>query len=410
MHTTNPGIKNMLKRIALSPAKKVFSSQTVYESLLACMDLYELTDGEFWLENCKHLCKLLIGIQQPDGGFDIGYNFRFGENLAKKRQLESTTPEVIGLYALCKYHDLFDTPSVKPNIERGLAWILRHSYSIDTDRSAIPYAPNTVSDVHIVNCVSFTLPVLAWYYARNGSNNEIEKIYRGMILFLSGELESGPNQNGKYWRYFYREGRAFPKGKLKFKVDNYHIGQQLRYHCVAQKLYPLPENAKVIAEVAQYLRDIQRSDGLIFYYYPREVFGSEIHIWGYASCAKGLIEAYHLLNDQSFLEASRKIIQWVIRSSWNGSYFYPILSEDGRVIDRNFYPRSDAWVVHSIAHFMKLAGIDDNLLNICKQSLSNLRKTNFTGKENHAYTMRNAFSMKLIGSFRSFLRRDYYRY
>lgn len=183
-----------IPRIALSPAKKVFSSQTVYESLLACMALYELTGGEFWLENCKHLCKLLIGIQQPDGGFDIGYNFRFGENLAKKRQLESTTPEVVGLYALCKYHDMFDTP-----------------------------------------------------------------------------------------------------------------------------------------------------------------------------------------------------------------FFYPILSEDGRVIDRNFYPRSDAWVVHSIAHFMKLAGIDDSLLRICKQSLSNLRKTNFTGKENHAYTMRNAFSMKLIGSFRSFL-------
>ena len=389
-------IKPFLRGIIFKPADNILSSQTLYESLLACIDLYELTKEDFWKNESRNLCKLLCDFQQNDGGFDIGYNFRFGEDITKAKRKESTTPEIVALHALYRYLDVFKDSLPEKNIERGMTWIFSNSYPINKDKYGISYAPYSVRDVHILNAVSFAIAPLAWYCHNHPEDKKSRKIYEGMIFFLKEELEENENYNGKYWRYFYREAKYFPKGMRKDKIDNYHIGQQLKYHIAAQNLCANNDNKEIILKIAEYLQGIQKEDGIIYYTNSSKFFGNAIHVWGFASCAKGLMEAYRFSGNKKYSEGASKIVKWLVKYSWNGEYFYPVLRDSGAVVDSNYYPRSDAWVIHSIAHYMKIEGLDKELYEICKDNFLKMKKCNFRGKENHALTVRKMLYNKLI--------------
>lgn len=388
-------IKKSLKGIIFKSAGNILSSQTLYESLLACIDLYELTKDNLWKEESRNLCRLLCDFQQDDGGFDIGYNFRFGEDIKKAKNKESTTPEAIGLYALFRYSDVFKDPLPDKNIEKGIKWILGNSYRVSENKYAIPYAPDSVKDVHILNGVSFAIAPLAYYCHRNPGDTRTKEIYDGMILFLKEELEENENYKGMYLRYFYRKGQHFPKGKRRDKIDNYHIGQQLRYHIAAQNLCPNENNLEIITQLAKYLYGIQKDDGIIYYTNLPQFLGSAIHVWGFASCIKGFTEAYKFLGEKEYLDAASKIVRWLLKYSWNGKYFYPVLSDSGEIVDNNFYPRSDAWVIHSIAHYLKIKGLDRKLYEIGKDDFLKIKDAHFRGKENHALTTKKIIYNKL---------------
>ncbi len=86
-----------------------YCSQTIYESLLGCMRMWEATSKNKRKERADKILGILLKIQRPDGGFDNGYDFNFGR-LHKKGQ--STAPELVGLVALTEYAKLFGKDKV----------------------------------------------------------------------------------------------------------------------------------------------------------------------------------------------------------------------------------------------------------------------------------------------------------
>ncbi|MBW2293359.1 MAG: hypothetical protein JRG94_13755, partial [Deltaproteobacteria bacterium] len=65
-------IKTILAKTLLRPAYVHRSSQTVYETLLTCLRMWDLAQEEKWKTACEEMVEELLAIQQPDGGFDIG--------------------------------------------------------------------------------------------------------------------------------------------------------------------------------------------------------------------------------------------------------------------------------------------------------------------------------------------------
>lgn len=390
-------IKRYLKQILLKPPV-VLSSQTLYESLLALCDLYVLTDQQKWASMAQTVTSKFVEYQNEDGGFNIGYQFSFGDDLHKSNITDSTTPEVIGVYALYRYISLFEADiQVEWAAQQGIDWILKHAYCVSDDMWAIPYAPSTVSDVHILNGVSFTIGALAAHCSRNPQDSQARDVYIGMLRFLESQLEVDPSYDGMYWPYFYQQGSHLPEGHRAHKIDYYHLGQQLKYHAVAQQLLPSPLNHKIVEHIAKHLADVQmKHKDILPYCNSSSFFKGLIHVWGLASCIKGFTSAAAVLGDDSYLENAKQITDWLMKYAWNGKYFYPILTREGGVEDPRYYPRSDAWVLHSLAHYMRDTGYDEEIYACCTVGVDRLFECNFQGMENHAQTWRSRSVVKLL--------------
>lgn len=386
-------IKERIIRFVNKPEDHILSSQTLYESLLATLDLYEMTREEYWKSEAYKISKMIVDTQLPSGGFDIGYNFMFGNGLKKKAHKEATTPEVVSIYALYRYGEIFGFGHVVGAIYKGAKWIIKHSIKVSKNMYAIPYAPHSYSKIHITNAVSFTVGVLA-YYLKFNKDQEVAKIYKGMITFMNEQLEE--NEFGFYWPYFYRNGNKEERALTNDKIDNYHIGQQLKYHCSAYNNYPTKENLEIIEKVSHYLINKIDDKGILSYTEKEGKTSSKIDLWGYSSVVKGLIEAYHILNKVELLTKAKKIVQFIMENAWNESYFYPIINKDGSVFDQEFYPRSDAWVIHSLTHYMKHTGFDKSIYDSCIKSYKKISDQNFRGLENHTLTNRKKLFAALV--------------
>ncbi|MCK4998858.1 MAG: hypothetical protein KAS23_04955 [Anaerohalosphaera sp.] len=377
---TTARLKKMIRKTLLWPDINVVSSQTLYQSLLGCIDLYETTKDEYWAEQCKLIGELICEHQNPDGGFDIGFQFVFGTNVYKSDPNESTSPELLSLYALYRYREIFNDESVDHAIEQAVNWILRFVYEVADGKYAIPYAPYSVPDAHIVNGTSFALPGLAYYCRNNPKDNKALDVVHGMVRFLKDELEAAPDCNGMYFRYFHRESTHFNTEVQKEKIDNYHVAQQIRYHTAVQRLIPSNDNLFIIENLSCYLLSRQDTDtGIISYCEDSQSYPRDIHTWGFSSCIKGFSSAYLISGDKRYREAAKKVLDWLLKYSYTGDYFYPILREDGLVIDDEFYVRNNAWVFHGMTNYLKNIQFSEMLYEICRKNYQSISGCNFKG-------------------------------
>lgn len=392
-------LKNELLYFVNKPAPDILSSQTLYELLLGCLEIYRITGEKNWLEESKDLADLITTTQNYDGGFNIGYDFIFGKNMKKKNKKESTTPEVLSLFALKEYFDVTGDRSVIPAIEKGKEWILNNIVSLGEGEYGVPYAPSTSKEIHITNATSFAAGTLALF------TKEVSlapKYIIGMNKYMRNQLEQ--KEKGSYWRYFDRYSSTFESNPGKEKIDNYHIAQQLRYHSVSHKFVDSEFSLIIVKEVREYLMDQIDENGWISYIVSDKGESQKIDLWGYASVLKGLVESTKILEskNQEVKEKVNKIFENIYKYSWNGEHFNPIIFKNGKSYDKRFYPRSDAWVFHSIIKSYDFLS-DSNkrlVLEISGKNYQKIKKSKFRGFENHAVSNRKLVFSKLVSLIR----------
>ena len=411
-------MKNKIIKFINSPEANILSSQTMYESLMANINMFTISkELEFKKESMKIGYKLL-NHQNKDGGFDIGYNFIFGHNIVKKLKKESTTPELVSLFALVELSKILDTNQKEDNdlnekiiksCKKSVEWIEKHLVNFDYG-SAIPYAPLTTTNIHITNGVSFTIGALANYINHfDKENKELKETLLKMNKFMYENLEE--NDNGSYWPYFWQNSPHINDNPRKTKIDNFHIGQQLRYHAFSLKKYRDQFNEKIVNGVTKYLINEIKDDGKLSYVIVNGKHSGTINSWGYSSVIKGLIEAssFEFVDKNEINNKISTMVNILIDHFWNGEYFYPIVEKKSfSVIDSNFYPRSDAWVAHSLSYVLKYNQsekfLDENKKNeisyIVSSVLLKIATHDYTGYENHTVTKKKLYFSAVINSIK----------
>lgn len=389
-------IKDIILKFINKPVNNVRSSQTLYEVMFTLLNMNEIYKKQQYKTQIKELSDLIVKTQMSDGGFDIGYNFAFGINMTKRSEKESTTPEVLAIYALIKYYDLYKDDTVINSIEKGIKWILNNSYKYLDKYWVIPYAPNSYKEIHITNAISFSVSTLAYYMYifKENTNPRIQEICDGMLLYMRDELIV--NNNKGYWNYF--EKKLIKKDDYYIKIDNYHIAQQLYYHMQIQKYYRNSDNDEIVKLVSNYLKDKIKENVAVPYIETKEKKTKDIHTWGYVAillCALEWKNSKYINNIISFMKEN--II--------GKDHFFPIVKENGEVIDEEYYPRSDAWVLHSFSEYLLYNKNDIKIKRIIDIGLELQKKNQYFGKENHVYTRRKKFFSKCVNTIKKFRRR-----
>lgn len=411
-------MKNKIIKYINSPESNILSSQTMYESLMANIKMYDvLKDLNFKKEAIK-IGHKLISYQNEDGGFDIGYNFIFGHNIVKKLKKESTTPELVSLFSLIELSKILDltqkdeihlNEEIIKSCKKTIDWIEKHIVNFDYG-SAIPYAPLTTNNIHITNGVSFTIGALANYISHfEPENSKLKNILLNMNKFMLENLEK--SNSGSYWPYFWQASPYINENPRKSKIDNFHIGQQLRYHAFSFKKYEDEYNKQIIESVTKYLLNEIEDDGTLSYVIVNGKHSGTINSWGYSSVIKGLIESSDLgYSDKKQINEKVSImVNVLIDRFWSGEHFYPIIEKKSfKKIDSNFYPRSDAWVAHSLSYVLKYNKLEkflekekeEEIVNIVSKVLLNISNCNYIGYENHTVTKKKLYFSAVINGLK----------
>ncbi|WP_111672223.1 hypothetical protein [Algoriphagus litoralis] len=374
-----------MKKIILSLASKLFykplfvryCSQTIYQVLIGCIRLYEATNKDIWLKRAHRVCIILVSTQQEDGGFDIGYEFNFG--LLHKKG-ESTSPELVGLSALVRYYKISGNQIAAEAAHKAANWIKNNAVKVDQNKWMIPYAPRTINQVMVYNGTSFAVGALGEYLSVF-PDVELDVIYHGMVVYLESVMSSDQHGLGKFWFYSDQMRDDLSEEALN-KIDYYHQMQQVEAHCESQFVKPTDEQRRIIASASIHVSSKQEDDGKIPYLNKR----TDIHLWGYCSCASGFLLAGKVVEDmnEEFRNRARLIYAWIEKYSWNGKYFFPIVSHRNQIVDNSFYVRSDAWVFNSFALAVKENIEYDKYYSICELSYQAMSAADFSGPENHA--------------------------
>lgn len=383
-------IKDKILKFVNNPVPNIRSSQTLYEALLTTINMdLKYNDSKYKIQS-KQIAKLIMDSQLKDGGFDIGYNFSFGKNMNKKSHVESTTPEVLSIYALIKYYDVYRDETVVESIRKGINWIKWYSYRYKANYWVIPYAPCSYKEVHITNAISFTVATLV-YYMNIFEDESVKAICDGMLRFMKDELIIKGNIG--YWNYFDKE---LMKDSYYIKVDNYHIAQQLYYHLNIEKYYSSEDNKTIISFVSTYLKEKLQIDLSVPYIEVNCKCSRDIHTWGYCS----MLSCALLWDDKPL---AKKIRSFMIEKMVIDNHFAPIIKPSGEKVDKNYYPRSDAWILHSLSEY--LICIDDkNIKELVDTGLVKLEKHKYIGYENHVLTIRKKSFNFAVGIIKKIMR------
>lgn len=381
--------ENIIQYILLRPSTVIYCSQTIYQVLIGCLRLWDKTQDLLWKRRADELCNILLKIQKQDGGFDIGYDFNFGLMHTKG---ESTSPELIGLIALVEYYKRFGNDNVKQGAQKAALWIKKHSLIMDDDKWAIPYAPYSTNRVMVYNGTTFAAGALGVYLSVF-PDKELENIYHGMNNYLYSKLSALPEQPGRFW-YYSDQSRNDLTDLQRQKIDYYHQMQQVEMHVMAELCISSKQQIKIISEASQHVASKQSEIGVI----PYLNTNTPIHVWGFSSCASGFILASKLLKEKENEYSIRalKILDWLKTYSWNSNYFFAIVSGDGKILDKRFYVRSDAWVFNSFALAVKEGINEVEYLEICDKSYRKMHSVNFSGIENHASNRRIRTVLKMF--------------
>ncbi len=377
-----------------------YCSQTIYETLLGCLRLWDATSSERWKGRAEKICQILLKIQRPDGGFDIGYDFNFGR-LHKKG--DSTSPELIGLLALVEYHKRFGGDEVKQAAHRAADWIRGRAIRVSEDEWAIPYSPYNIQEVMVYNGTSFAAGALGVYLAQFPAV-ELQKIYEGMVRYLSRVMSRNSEMAGRFW-FYSDQSRTDLDEKARAKIDYYHQMQQVEMHSLAQMLNPVPEQLELIRDAVDHVLVLQDEQGVI----PYLNTPLDVALWGYCSCLSGFLLAARLFQDQgaTYRAASKKVLKWICANAWNGSFFYATVTAAGVPSDQMYYVRSDAWVFNSLALAVVEGQAEDDVLAICDSAYQKMERCEFSGMESHASNLRVRFvrrSMVQFGKVKRYLK------
>ncbi|ATP57962.1 hypothetical protein CPT03_16580 [Pedobacter ginsengisoli] len=397
-------MKQLIKKAILNPPFVKWCSQTIYQSLLGCIKLYEFTSDSKWKFRADDIFEILYTIQQEDGGYDIGYDFNFG--LLHKKG-ESTSPEMIGLLATVEYGRVFGfNDKVRDSCDKSINWIKKYAINCGDEGYYIPYAPYSTSNVMVYNGTSFVCGALGYYLGILNITNDSELIciYNGMVKYLDINLLNSDRYLGRFWPY-YDQKRTDIKSPQKDKIDNYHQMQQVEMHSYAERVCPAFRQDKLIRDAANYVVDIFDQEGIVPYTNNPKDFGGGIHLWGFSSILSGLILANRVLKDnpKSIDRVIESVVKFIIDSGWNGKYFYPVVSIQGNKMSDVYMVRSDAWVFNNLASVLdyKTIKIDKNaLVNILDRCYVMMHSVNFSGKESHASSLRTRFVGKIIKLFK----------
>jgi hypothetical protein len=382
-------IYEFLKKTIFKPVNVKYCSQTIYEALIGCLRLYDHCKSDIWKKRSEKLCKILIEIQRPDGGFDIGYDFNFGMLHNKG---DSTSPELVGLLALVEYYKRFGGEIVEKSSHLAAEWIKNNAFKASDEEWAIPYSPYNTKEVMVYNGTSFAVGALGAYLGIF-KNDDLEKIYRGMIKYLFNRMSTDHNNHGKFW-FYSDQSRKDLNLFARNKIDYYHQMQQVEMHSIAQNSIPDNYQKQIIELATDHVISTQKKDGVIPYLNTE----SKIHLWGYCSCLSGFILASEIIENRSehYLEAANKVANWIYRNAWNGKYFYPILDCHGHPIDKSFYVRSDSWVFNSFSIAILKEIVPIEFLEVCEKCYLLMEKNNFSGAENHASSLRKRMIIKIL--------------
>ena len=230
--------KNSILRFINKPEKNILSSQTLYELAFTNINMFSHSKDRKYLEQAKNDIEMIISTQLDDGGFDLGYDFIFGKGLSKTAKKEGTSPELLSLTALSIYKEVArcDSPRVMRAIENALKWIKDRILQVSPGVYAMPYAPDSLNRVHIINASSFTISAIACSIQHIDCpqmKDEFIKYLDGLFLFMDNQLE--PSNEGAYWPYFYKKGDEQEQSLINDKIDNYHMAQQLYHHILASQ-------------------------------------------------------------------------------------------------------------------------------------------------------------------------------
>jgi|LGVF01.1.fsa_nt_gb hypothetical protein len=372
-------MKELLKKIVLRPKWVKYCSQTLYEALSFCNNMYNITNNQDWKKEGSHIIEKIRRIQQDDGGFDIGYEFNFGKTHKKGW---SSSPECKMLVSLIEFGSIFCFREVTDIVDKGIQWILTNSIPIDEDKWTIPYCPMATKEVMVYNGVSFALAPLAMYYKHIKQDKKIKEIHDGYINYLYDEFEW---ENG-YWKYSDQK-RTDLNDIHRIKIDNYHLGQQLEMHCRSYDSLPYRKNKEIIDSLAEYLMTLHHESYPNPLPYLNYISNQEhgVHLWGYASLINGFLCYYHISKKKEFLVASKQIFEWINKFAWLNTHFACVYHEDPKRMDKRFYPRSDAWVINNLSSYLRCR-CEREYMTRLQNVYENIRTQDYSGFENHAAT------------------------
>lgn len=396
-------IWRMLSATLLRPPCVRYCSQTVYEALLGCLRLWDATADEGWKDRADTVCQILLKIQCPDGGFDIGYDFNFGR-LHKKG--EATSPELIGLLALVEYYKHFQGNDVERAARRAANWIRSNAMRGSDDRWAISYSPYTIKEVMVYNGISFAAGALGTYL-NVFPDAELKKIYHGMNRYLYDVMASDPVAPGRFW-FYSDQSRDDLTDLQRDKIDYYHQMQQVEMHAMAELRLSSPVQTEIIRAASEHIVWKKDNFGRIPYANRKEHF-KDLHLWGFCSCASGFLMAGKVLSDRStkYRACAEEIYDLIFKYAWNENkkYFYPVVSWNGIATDKRYYVRSDAWVFNAFS-LAVLEGIQkEKYLSVCEKCFERMARVDFSGIENHATCLRKRFCVKGIEIFSKAVKR-----
>lgn len=400
-------VKNYILKLVNAPESGILSSQTLYETLFYLINTYHLKQNiknkTKIKEQARELAEFLCQYQLQDGGFDLGYDFIFGRGLNKKNKKEGTSPELLSITALALYYQTVEKNDlVLESLVKGLDWIFSRVISSDNGY-AIPYAPDSYEKIHITNATSFCLSALASCYPifDGELKLKIEMYVKGMYQFMYKELEF-KNSSEAYWPYFYMHGDHEEMLLTNDKVDNYHISQQVYHHALAQTFIPDDTNIQTLKVVLKYLKNLVDADGFVPYSFSSGKYSDKVDVWGFSSLIGCFSISSTVLSDDTLKVPAEKICNYLIKYCFNGEYFSPIILNHSKArLDDNFYPRSDAWVIHALSEYSLIGCGDENIRRLSDNIYHRIQVQGYYGLENHTITARKklfAFVVNLIKS------------
>jgi hypothetical protein len=396
-------VKEIVKRILFKPPHVKWCSQTVYQSLLGCIKLYEATGSEKWKLRASELRQILTAIQCEDGGFDIAYDFNFG---MLHRKGESTSPELVGLLALVEYGRVFGfNRDLKESCDKAADWISRN-VKWEGEACYVPYAPYSSHSVMVYNGTSFAVGALGYYLGvLQNEDLRLTAAYRGMVKYLdSVMLRSETIPSGRYWPY--NDQNRIDIGLVKRnKVDYYHQMQQVEMHAYCHSVMPHELHTAMMEDAVDYVVEIFHQEGYLPYTNNSVDFKGLIHVWGLSSVLSGVLMCRKVTsaNRAKWDGLLYFVIDFLLEKSWNGKFFFPILDKQGSPRSKIYMVRSDAWVFNSLSSVV-LSGVleqhkMEEIIVILEKCYCRMEDVNFSGPESHASTLRTRLFGRVASIF-----------
>lgn len=375
-------IKKILSVTLQRPLYVKHCSQTIYTTLLGCLRMWDATQDAIWRQRADELLAILLEIQQPDGGFDIGYDFRFGK---LHRRGESTSPELMALTVLSEYAHRFGRDPVRAQARRAAEWIRGFVLDRGDGRIAIPYGPYSIRDVMICNGTSFAAGALGSYLGCIEDDPDLERIYHGMVRFARHAQASDDELAGRFWYYGDRDAPNLLEADRASKIDYYHQMQQVEVHALAEQRKPAPEQLDIVRDASDHIVALQEHHEIIPYMESEARYSGVIHTWGYSSVAAGLLEAALLLPDRrdAYHAVARRVCHWLIDNAWTGKNFHAVVTPEGEPVGETPMIRSDGWVLSAMASACHHLG-EGPWWDVVDPCFGNMQAADFSGLESHA--------------------------